>query len=81
MDAHASIVVAIVFTAAIFVCFNFFRIWIKDKMAGKVIRKAWQTHFPFFPYDDYRYKIEEIFHKAMKAEVQKRDLESMFLIL
>ena len=44
-------------------------------MAGKVIRKAWIIHFPYFAYDEYRYKMEDIFHAAMKAEVQKRDLE------
>ena len=79
VDTHASIVVSVLFTAAIFICFNFFRIWIKDKMANKVIRKAWANHFPYFPYDEYRYKIEEIFHKAMKEEVQKKDLEKYIL--
>ncbi len=79
IDTHASIVASIFFTAIIFVCFNFFRIWIKDKMANKVIRKAWQIHFPYFPYDEYRYKIEEIFHKAMKDEIQKKDLERYIL--
>lgn len=79
IDAHASIVVSIIFTAIIFIWFNFFRIWIKDKMASKVIRKAWEIHFPYFPYEEYRYKIEEIFHRAMKEEIQKKDLERYIL--
>jgi len=79
IDAHASIVVSIVFTAIIFIWFNFFRIWIKDKMANKVIRKAWMIHFPYFPYEEYRYKIEEIFHNAMKDEIPKKDLERYIL--
>jgi len=79
IDMHASIVASVIFTAIIFIWFNFFRIWIKDKMASKVIRKAWSIHFPYFAYDEYRYKIEEIFHKAMKEEVQKKDLEKYIL--
>ena len=79
IDTHASIIASIFFTALIFICFNFFRIWIKDKMAGRVIRTAWTVHFPYFPYDDYREKIEEIFHKAMKSEIPKKDLEKYIL--
>ena len=79
IDSHASILAAVFFTAIIFIWFNFFRIWIKDKMTGKIIRAAWLVHFPYFPYDEYRYKIEEIFHKAMKAEVNKKDLEKYIL--
>lgn len=79
MDSHASIVAAVFFTAIIFILFNFFRIWIKEQMAGKVIRKAWRIHFPYFGYEEYRYKMEDIFHAAMKAEVQKRDLEKYVL--
>ena len=79
IDMHASIVASVVFTAVVFVYFNLFRIWIKEKMANKVIRKAWKIHFPYFSYDEYRYKIEEIFHKAMKDEIQKKDLERYIL--
>ena len=79
IDSHISILAAIFFTAIIFIWFNFFRIWIKDKMTRKVIQQAWSIHFPYFPYDEYRYDIEKIFHKAMKAEVQKKDLEKYIL--
>lgn len=79
IDSHASIVAAIIFTAVIFICFNFFRVWIKDRMTSKVIKAAWKVHFPFFPYQEYRYKVEEIFHKAMKAEITKKDLEKYIL--
>lgn len=74
IDSHASILAAVFFTAIIFIWFNFFRIWLKDKMAEKRIRSSWKNHFPYFSYDEYRYKVEEIFHKAMKAEIQKKDL-------
>lgn len=79
VDTHASIVASVIFTAVIFICFNFFKIWLKDKMAQKVIRAAWQIHFPYFSYDEYRYKVEEFFESAMKEEVSRKDLEKYIL--
>lgn len=79
VDTHASIVASILFTAVIFICFNFFRIWLKDKMAEKVIRSAWSVHFPYFPYDEYKIQIEKIFTAAMKAEISRKDLEKYIL--
>lgn len=79
IDTHVSIVASIIFTALIFIYFNFFRIWLKDKMAKKVIKTAWKTHFPYFPYSEYSKKIEMIFQTAMKEEVQKKDLEKYIL--
>ena len=79
MDMHVSLVASIFFTATIFICFNFFRIWLKDQMAQKVIRAAWTIHFPYFAYDEYRYKIEEFFESAMREEVSRKDLEKYIL--
>ena len=79
VDTHASIVASVIFTAIIFICFNFFRIWLKDKMAQKVIRAAWKIHFPYFAYNEYRYKVETFFEQAMKEEVSRRDLEKYIL--
>lgn len=79
LDTHASIVASVFFTATVFICFNFFRVWLKDKMARKVIREAWLLHFPYFDYDEYKYKVEEIFQKAMKEEIVKKDLQRYVL--
>lgn len=79
MDMHVSLVVSVFFTAFIFICFNFFRIWLKDKMAQKVIRLAWILHFPYFPYDEYRYKVETFFESAMREEISRKDLEKYIL--
>lgn len=79
IDTHASIVASITFTAIIFICFNFFRVWLKEQMTRKAIQNAWKNHFPIFPYEEYRFKIEKIFHQAMKDEIQKKDLEKYIL--
>jgi hypothetical protein len=36
-------------------------------------------HFPFFTYEEYSKKIDEIFESAMKEEISKRDLEKYIL--
>ena len=79
LDSHASILASIVFTATVFILFNFFKVWLKDRMASKVIEEAWMIHFPFFEYKEYKFKVEEIFQKAMKEEVVKKDLQRYVL--
>jgi hypothetical protein len=79
LDTHASIVASIIFTAVTFICFNFFRIWLKDRMAEKVIRAAWKVHFPYFAYDEYKITVERIFTMAMKNEISRKDLEKYIL--
>lgn len=79
LDMHVSLVTSVFFTAIIFICFNFFRIYLKEQMAQKVIRMAWMNHFPYFSYDEYRYKVEAFFASAMKEEVGRKDLEKYIL--
>ncbi|NQY22228.1 MAG: hypothetical protein HRT40_13170 [Campylobacteraceae bacterium] len=79
LDTHASIVVSAIFTATVFVFFNFFKVWLQEKMAEKVILEAWILHFPYFEYNEYKNKVEEIFQKAMKEEIVKKDLQRYVL--
>ena len=78
-DMHISLVVSVFFTAFIFICFNFFRIYLKEQMAQKVIRAAWKNHFPYFAYNEYRYKVESFFESAMREEVSRKELEKYIL--
>ena len=79
VDAHISIVGAMIITAAIFMGFNFFRDRMRDTMTKELIKRSWKLHFPFFSYEEYSSKINEIFEKAMREEVSKRDLEKYIL--
>lgn len=79
LDTHASIVVSVLFTATVFVFFNFFKVWLEERMARKVIIEAWILHFPYFEYNEYKNKVEEIFQKAMKEEIVKKDLQRYVL--
>ena len=79
IDPHISILGAMIITAAIFIGFNFFRDKMRDIMTKELIKKSWKLHFPFFSYEDYSIKIEEIFEKSIKEEISKRDLEKYIL--
>ncbi|MDZ7817247.1 MAG: hypothetical protein U5K55_00975 [Aliarcobacter sp.] len=75
IDAHISIIGAMVITAAIFIGFNFFRDRMRDSITKELIKRSWKLHFPYFSYEEYSDKIEEIFEKSIKEEISKRDLE------
>ena len=55
--------------------FNFFRDRMRDIITKELIKRSWQLHFPYFSYEEYSEKIEEIFEKSIKEEISKRDLE------
>jgi hypothetical protein len=75
IDAHISIIGAMIITAAIFMGFNFFRDRMRDSITKELIKRSWKLHFPYFSYEEYSEKIEEIFEKSIKDEISKRDLE------
>ena len=79
IDAHISILGAMAITAAIFMGFNFFRDRMRDSVTKELIKRSWKLHFPFFSYEEYSHKIDEIFESAMKEEISKRDLEKYIL--
>ena len=79
VDPHISILGAMVITAVIFIGFNFFRDKMRDTMTKELIIRSWKLHFPFFTYEEYSEKIDEIFEKAMREEISKRDLEKYIL--
>ena len=79
IDPHISILGAMVITAVIFIGFNFFRDKMRDTMTKELIIRSWKLHFPFFSYEEYSQKIDEIFERSIKDEISKRDLEKYIL--
>ncbi|QKF65055.1 hypothetical protein [Campylobacter corcagiensis] len=74
-DVHISLIVAILVTASIFIGFDIFKAWARSELTKDLIKKAWRVHFPYFDYDKYNQKVEEIYNEAVKKEIPKRDLE------
>ncbi len=75
MNFHFSVLSAVLVTSAVFIGFDFFKSWTRDAITLKLIKKAWLVHFPFFSYDKYSKKVEDIYNKSLKSEVSKKDLQ------
>jgi hypothetical protein len=79
LDCHASILVAIFFTAWLFGIFSFFKEWTRDSVTKKIIKNAWVIQFPYFPYEQYNEKINTIYEQSQKDGVAKDNLEQYIL--
>jgi hypothetical protein len=79
LDCHASIVIAIFFTAWLFGIFSLFKEWTRDCVTRQRIKDAWNLQFPYFPYDEYNQEINEIYEQALKDDIKKQDLETYIL--
>lgn len=79
LDCHASIFIAIFFTALLFGLFNFFKDWTNDCVAKQRIKKMWYLHFPHFPYDDFAKEVASIYEKAKEEDIKHSDLERFIL--
>ena len=79
IDPHISILGAMIITAIIFIGFNFFRAKMRDEITYRQIKRSWILRFPYFPYEEYNKKIEDIYLKAIKNEISKKDLEKYIL--
>ena len=79
LDCHASIVIAVIFTAIIFGIFNFFKDWTRDSVTKKRIKQMWSLHFPHFPYEEFNGEVSLIYHQARENEIKQVDLERYIL--
>jgi len=79
LDCHASILLAVFFTALLFGIFSFFKEWTRDGVTQLRIKQAWALQFPYFPYDEYNEEISEIFESAQKEDIARKDLEAYIL--
>nr|WP_315518650.1 hypothetical protein [uncultured Campylobacter sp.] len=74
-DAHISIIATTIVTSAVFIGFDMFKVWARREMSEELIKNAWSVHFPYFAYEKYSSKVEEIYNTALKNDVSKKDLE------
>ena len=51
----------------------------RRKRLKQRIKEAWKVHFPYFSYDKYSKKVEDIFNEAMRKEIKKNDLQSYIM--
>ncbi|MGP1360450.1 hypothetical protein [Campylobacter sp.] len=74
-DAHLSIISTAIVTSVVFIGFDMFKVWARREISHDLIKKAWSVHFPYFGYEKYSSKVEEIYNTAIKNDISKKDLE------
>lgn len=79
LDCHASIIMAIFFTALLFGLFNFFKDWTADCVTKQRIKQMWSLHYPHFPFDEFAKDVAIIYEQALKEEIKHSDLERYIL--
>jgi hypothetical protein len=79
LDCHASIVLAVFFTALLFGMFSFFKEWTRDCVTKQRIKHMWSLHFPHFPFDEFSKDVAEIYDEAMKEDIKHADMEMYIL--
>ena len=62
-------------TSLVFIGFDMFKVWARKEISLELIKKAWSVHFPYFAYEKYSSKVEEIYNTALKNDISKKDLE------
>ena len=79
LDCHASIIVAMMFTAFLFGIFNYFKDWTRDSVTRERIKQMWILHFPHFPYGEFNVEVSNIYEKAKDDDIKNVDLERYIL--
>ena len=79
LDCHASILLAVFFTAWLFGIFSFFKEWTRDCVTKQRIKQLWGLHFPHFPYDEFNKEINLIYEKALLNNIKSTELERYIL--
>jgi hypothetical protein len=79
LDCHASIIVAMIFTAFLFGIFNCFKDWTRDAVTKARIKQMWILHFPHFPYEEFNEEVASIYEKAKDHDIKQVDLERYIL--
>ena len=79
LDCHASIILAIFFTALLFGIFSFFKDWTRDCVTKQRIKQMWSLHFPHFPFEEFSKEVADIYAKSIEDEVKQSNLERYIL--
>lgn len=79
VNSHISIIATMIVTSVIFLGFDMFKIWARKEISVKMIKQAWSIHFPYFPYEKYSKRIDNIYTNAIKDGVSKSELEQYVL--
>ncbi|MFZ2889591.1 hypothetical protein [Sulfuricurvum sp.] len=79
IDCHLLILMAILFTGMFFATYAIFKEYLIDTVALKIIRKAWENHFPHFDYDLHAKEVAKIYSEALEKEIPHKNMQLYIL--
>jgi len=79
IDCHLLILMAVLFTGMFFATYAMFKEYLIDNVALRIIKKAWENHFPHFDYDLHAKEVAKIYAEALDKEVPHKNLQLYIL--
>lgn len=79
LDCHIVIILAIIFTLLFFGTLQILKEWLINRVAQRIIKRAWENHFSYFDYEKYRYKVAELYAEAIDRDISKHQLERFIM--
>jgi len=75
IDCHIAIMMAVFFTLLFFGILSIFKQWAMERMAEKMIKKAWSIHFPYCEYETFYEKVAKFYGDALEKGVTGANIE------
>ena len=79
IDCHLLILMAILFTGMFFATYAIFKEYLIDTVALKIIKNAWENHFPHFDYDLHAKEVAKIYSEALDKEIPHKNMQLYIL--
>lgn len=79
IDCHLLILMAILFTGMFFATYAIFKEYLIDTVALKIIKSAWENHFPHFDYDLHAKEVAKIYSEALEKEIPHKNMQLYIL--
>lgn len=79
IDIHFSLVLTIIITSLIIICFDIFRTKTRKMITRDLLQKAWALHFPHFAFEKYSKIVAQIYKDAVSKDISRGELEAFVL--
>ncbi|MEW5832117.1 MAG: hypothetical protein AB1763_04705 [Campylobacterota bacterium] len=79
IDCHLLILMAVLFTGMFFATYAMFKEYMIDTVALRIIKKAWENHFPHFDYALHAKEVAKIYSEALDKEIPHKNLQLYIL--
>lgn len=79
INCHLLIIMAVMFTGMFFATYAMFKEYLIDSVALKIIKSAWENHFPHFDYDLHAKEVAKIYSEALEKEIPYKNMQLYIL--